>query len=123
MCVDRFGIMVAAGWRDREQPNALPVDEHLDFVWFLQALDLFVTIAGEAHLNFVTTILWENIGEQPPTARADRESFDVALLRDVGRHSKRVSIGSFTRSADGEARDFLSGGHVAVEQRWREITH
>ena len=121
--VDPLGVFVGAGRLDRFQCDALAVDQHLDLVRFLEALDLLVTVAREPHLDFVVPILRENVGKRRAATRADRQALDVLLLRDIGRNAKRVATGCLARRAEGEAGDFLRGGNVAVEQRGREIAH
>jgi hypothetical protein len=121
--IDDLCILVAAGRFDGGQRNAFPIDEHLYLVRLLQSLDLFVAIAGEAHLNLVFAVLWKSIWNQRAAAGAEGQTLDAFLLCDVRLDPKRISAGCLARGANGEAGNLLRGRDVAVEKCRRKVAH
>ena len=119
--VDGLGVLVGAGWLDRGGRDALAVEQDLDVVRTAEALDLLVAVALEAHGDLVVAVLRKQVGNQDAAAGAEGQALDVLLLRDIRPHAKRVAAGRLARRADGEARDFLRGRDVAVEQSGREV--
>jgi len=115
-------VVLPAGRRlDRERLNVLAVDQHLEVVRLVQALDHLVAVTGEANLDVVVAVARERVADQRAPARAQRQAFDVLLLRNVGLDANRVAARRPQRGADGEAADLLRGRYVAVEQGRGEV--
>ncbi len=72
----------------REQLDALTVELHFQLVRLAEAFDLFIAVAHQADLNLVLAILRKLVRDRDPAARADRQSVEVRILRNIGRHSK-----------------------------------
>ena len=98
MPIDLLEILSPRRRRDGERLHPLAVEQHLQLVRFVQPFDLLVAIARQADLDLVLAILREGVGNQRTAARAQRQPFDVLLLRQVRAQTKRVAAGAARRT-------------------------
>jgi hypothetical protein len=119
------GLMfpLGCGRRQHERGLALAVEQDLQLVRLLQALNVLVAVPGQADLDLVVAVLGEVVRDQGSAARADRQSFDVLFLGDVRPDPDRVAARRATGASHGQAADLLRRGEVAIQQRGREVAH
>src|SRR2546426_4927160 len=102
-------VVSIGGSLDSELPNGRPVEQQLDLVRLrvLQPVDVPGITAREPDLDVVLSVLHERIRNRNPSARADRKSRNVLLLRDIGRDSNDVALERGLRAADRQPADSL----------------
>src|SRR4030095_3840979 len=83
MLVDQFVVFVVP-WGDGERLHALPVQQQLDLVLFVQTFDFFVSIASQSNLDLVLGVLRKRVRDQRTTSRSQRQTFDVLFLSQIG---------------------------------------
>ena len=104
----------------REQFHALPIQQHLQLVWPMQALDLFIAVPRQPDLYLILAVPGKSIRKQCATARANGEPFDVLLLREVRPNPDRVAARRAMGCAHGQPADLLPGRDVPIQERRRE---
>ena len=105
-----FGRAESAAALPVHQSQSLAVEQHVELFARHRAESgrRHVVAEDRRHRHRVFAVGWEHVLDEHPAARAEREPFDVILLRRVfGRavHDKRWR----RRLADGEAADFSRG--------------
>ena len=99
MLVDRRVIARRpAGGVDGERLHPLAVQQQFQLVRLAQAFDVLVAVARQPDLDLVLAVLREGVADQRAAARAERQPFDVLLLREV-----RPECGTCRRRASGSA--------------------
>ena len=114
-------VLVPLGRRHREQLHALAIQQQLQFVRLMQALDFLVPIPRQSDLDFVLAVLRKGIGNQCAAAGADRKPFHALLLSEVRPNAKGVAAWRTAGRSNCEPADFLRRGNIAVEECRREI--
>ncbi len=118
----RRGLAVAGGVRDLlvpvEQLHALAVDRHLE-LFALDPAEHGLEVAGDAfHLERVLAVGRELVFDEHPAARAERQAFDVIVLRRVRRHVEH-RLRRRRRLADREPADLSGRRQVRFHERRR----
>ena len=75
--IDVLKVFAARRRLNREQLDALPVQQHFQFVRLRQALDVFVAVAGQADLDLVLAVLREGVTNERAAAGADGQPVGV----------------------------------------------
>ena len=114
--VGGFVVGGFGGLADGEELKALAVHHQFDLMFFGEAFDAFVAVAGEAELDEVFAIDGEVVVEDGSAAGASGEVGEEVLLGQVGRGDEDVAAGGAGRVTDGEAGDAGGGREVAFEE-------
>ena len=109
------------GGLDGERRLWLAVEQNLERMRFVQALDVLVAVARQAELDLILAVLREGVRDQCPAACADWQALDVIFLGDVRADANRIAARGTAWTAHGEPADLLRGRDVAVEERRREV--
>ena len=78
MGVGRLVLAVRPGRREPERGPAFAVQEHLQLVRLVQALDVLVAVPRQAELDLILAVPREGVGDQGPASRAERGTFASA---------------------------------------------
>ena len=119
--IDQRHVLAVRRPLHREQLHALAVEQQLHLMRIAQPFDVLVAVARQAHRHFVVAVDGERVLDEDAAARADRQTGDVLLLRQVRTKADRGPARRPAGAADRELGDLLCRRDVALEQRRRQI--
>src|SRR3954468_16074490 len=99
MRINLFVVLVSLSRLDRESLYFLSIDQHFQFMWLVQALNLFVSIACQANLDFIFSVSWKRVTQQSAAARPQRQTLDLLFLRNIRPNAESIAA----RCAPGRA--------------------
>ena len=77
-------VLFLERWRlHGERLHARSIEQQLYFLGLAQALDMFVTVASQSNGDLVLAVNRECVTNKRAAACAQREAFDVLLLRQI----------------------------------------
>ena len=119
MCVDLLVVLVLR-WLDRELALHLAIEQELQLMLAVHALDLFVAITLKADLHVIVTLTRKHLRNEHPATSTKRQTRHMILLRDVGPDSNSGDL-RLVRAPNRLTRDLLRCCDVAIQQRRRQI--
>ncbi len=115
-------IILVSRRRHREQLHALPIQQQLQLVRLVQALDFFVPVPRQTDLDVVLAVSREVVRKHGAAARPHGKALHLLLLGEVRPNPDRVSARCAVRCADGQPADLLGCCDISIQQRRREIS-
>jgi hypothetical protein len=101
----RVGHRVVLFAADLRQEHALAIDGDLELMRPLEARHVANDVPHEEHVEFVLCVEREVVTDLEPAARAERQTFDMHALSEIGRRAVDVRHGGRAGIADGQRRD------------------
>src|ERR1041385_1420956 len=93
-------VLISLSRLDCERFHCLSINQHFEFMRFVQTLNLFIAIARQPNLDFIFSVSWKRERNQGATPRSHRKSFEVLLLGDVRPNADSVAAGRAPGRAD-----------------------
>ena len=119
-----LGLRRVAAPPDREELDPLAVDRDLDLVRLREPHDAAADeVPLQAHLDVVLPADREVALDPGAAARAERQSVEAPVLRQVRRHPVHDLLDGRARISDRAGRDGARRVEVAVQQRGRHAQH
>ena len=118
--IRRLVVFLSAHLRDE---HALAVDADLELVRPLETRHVAHDVAAQEDREVVARVEREVVLDEQAAARAERQSFDVLALCEIGRSAERRDDRRRFGVADREARDLRRRRQVLLEQRRRHAQH
>ncbi len=105
------------------EPDALPVERDFEVVRHFEPANDVDRLPIQLRADDVLAVDREGVADQHAAARADRQAFDVIVLRQIAAHAKRLLRRRDLRIADGQAGDLPRRRQIALHQRRRHAEH
>ena len=88
-----------------EQLHAFAIDQHFHLVRLVEPFDVLVAVAHQPDFDFVRAVARKFVRNECAAPRAQRQTVDVLLLRQVGPQADRRSARRFFGAAQRETAD------------------
>ena len=127
--VARVGRLVEERRRDPRVPPIVarytrrPSIANFDLVRIFEAAHDVQVRPIQLRLEDVVAVERERVADRGPADRAERQAFDVLILREVLADAERVAARGDVGIADGQRRDLRRRRQVALLQRRRDAEH
>src|SRR5262245_64043970 len=85
-----------------------------------QTLNVIVNVSCQLNLNLIFAVLRKRMPDDSSTARAERQTLDVAVLSQIGRKNDCRATRRAQRTSNRKPADFLRRRQVSFHQGWRQ---
>ncbi len=119
----RIRQLVVLRATDLGEKHALAVDADLELVRPLQPRHVADDVLQQDDVEFVDGVDGEVVPHQGAAARAERQAFDVILLRPIRRHAIHRANRRRPGIADGKGADLARSRQILLEERGRYFQH
>src|SRR5947207_1296259 len=107
MLVNFFVVLITLSRLDRKKLHALSIQQHFQFMSFVQPFYFFIAVPRKPDLNFIFTVAWKCVSEQSAASCSGGQTFHLFFLSEIGPDAESLAAGRAARSSNGQLADFL----------------